>query len=51
MIVETGVLLIVEIVEEADDAPHFLLLGTNPEFPRVGAHASFDGERMFAQTF
>ena len=48
MVVEAGILVVIEIVQEADDAPEvfvaFVLAG-------VGAHASLDREGVLAQTF
>jgi hypothetical protein len=52
MIVEARPTIVVEIVNETDDAPEFFLFGsTGRKFTRVRAHASLNGESVFPQTF
>ena len=48
MLFEAGASLVIEIVEKADDAPKFFV---GSGFASVGAHASFDGKRMFPKAF
>ena len=46
MIAERRIALVVEVVEQRDDAPLLFVLA---ELPRVAAHRGFDRERMLAQ--
>jgi len=43
-----GIFLVIEIMDQSDDSPKILILA---KLFGVGAHAGFDGEGMFAQTF
>ena len=43
VLVEGGVDLVVEVVEEGDDGPALLVLAV---LPRVGPHRGLDGERV-----
>ena len=46
MLVERGVDLPVEVVQQRDRAPELFVL---TEAPRVGAHGGLDGQRVTAQ--
>jgi hypothetical protein len=48
MFLAARIFVVIEIVEQADDAPKILV---STQLPSIGAHAGLDGERMFAQTF
>jgi hypothetical protein len=52
MVIEARMLLVIEVVEEADDAPKlFFLRGTSHKFSSVRTHTCLDRQRMFAQAF
>jgi hypothetical protein len=42
------IFLVIEIVNESDEAPHFLVFA---ELASVGTQARFHRKRMFAKTF
>ena len=46
MILQIGILLVVEVVQQRDDAPHFFVFA---ERARVPAHRRLDRERMLPQ--
>ena len=46
MILQIGILLVVEIVQQRDDAPHFFVFA---ERARIATHRGLDGERMLPQ--
>jgi len=56
IIFEAGPVVVVEVVNEPDDAPQVLLVLSNvgravAQLAGAGAHAGFDGERVLAQAF
>jgi hypothetical protein len=52
MVIEARILLVIEVVEEADDAPKlFFLCGTNRKFSSVRTHTRLNRQRVLAQTF
>ena len=52
MLFEAGPALVVEVVNESDDAPEIFVFGRAvAEFAGAGAHAGFDGQRVLAQAF
>ncbi len=48
MLFGAGIFLVIEVVDEADDAPEFLVFS---EFAGVGAQARFHRNGVFAKTF
>jgi hypothetical protein len=52
IIFEAGPTVVVEVVNQADDAPHVLAVRRAvAQLAGAGAHAGFDGERVLAQAF